>query len=302
LGAVTPQFESVAVDIDDRVATVTLDRPDRLNAFTSTMRDELLASFDMLDRDDDVRVVIVTGAGKAFCAGADLDGQGTVPSEEIAGVPRDGGGMVALRIAAMKKPVIGAINGAAVGVGATMTLPMDVRVAAESARFGFVFVRRGIVPEAASSWFLPRVVGISQATEWALTGRVFGADEALRGRLVSAVVPDGQVVVRAREIAAEIVDTTSAVSVAATRQMLWAMQSESSPWTAHLTETLVIRELRTGGDPEEGRRSFLERRSPVFPMRVSSAYPASGPSWPRRPDGLADGVGSLAEPGSSPES
>jgi enoyl-CoA hydratase/carnithine racemase len=260
---VSPDFSQILLDVEDQVATITLNRSDRLNAFTPIMRRELVEALDMTDADDSIRVVIVTGAGRGFCAGADL-GDATAPPftyagtdqqdglsvpEEIGGIPRDGGGILALRLAASRKPVIGAINGPAVGVGATMTLPMDVRIASDQARFGFVFARRGIVPEAASSWFLPRVVGISQAAEWALTGRILDASEALAGRLVSRVVPGADLLSVARGIAAEIADHTSAVSVAATRRMLWSSLSESSPWRAHMTETLVIREMKRGGDP-----------------------------------------------------
>lgn len=203
------EFSQILYESADRVATLTLHRPDRLNAFTTTMARELVAAFDAADADDDVRVVLMTGAGRAFCAGADLGrGASTFDAtdpvraaeragfETIGGVPRDGGGTVSLRIAASRKPVIVAVNGPAVGVGATMTLPADVRIAGQSARFGFVFARRGLVPEAASSWFLPRVVGISQAMEWIATGRVFDAAEALGGRLVSRVLPDDELLPR----------------------------------------------------------------------------------------------------------
>ena len=230
------EFSQIRYESADHVATITLHRPDRLNAFTTTMARELVAAFDAADADDDVRVVLMTGAGRAFCAGADLGrGASTFDAtdpvraaeragfETIGGVPRDGGGTVSLRIAASRKPVIVAVNGPAVGVGATMTLPADVRIAGQSARFGFVFARRGLVPEAASSWFLPRVVGISQAMEWVATGRVFDAAEALGGRLVSRVLPDNELLPAARALAAEIAENTSAVSVALARQLMWSM-------------------------------------------------------------------------------
>jgi enoyl-CoA hydratase/carnithine racemase len=282
--------EHIEVTVEGSVATITLNRPDKLNAFTTTMQHELVAAFDQTDSDDSVRAVIITGAGRGFCAGADLSG-GPVPadpdqSDLIAGAPRDGGGVVSLRIAASLKPTIAAVNGAAVGVGVTMTLPMDIRIAAESARFALPFARRGIVPEAASSWFLPRVVGISQAMEWAMTGRLFGAHEALAGGLVSRVVPDDELLATARGIAEEIATNTSAVSVAATRRMLWSMLSEASPWTAHRLETHLIRELKAGADPAEGAASFLEKRAPAFTMRVSEDLPPTTPPWPVRPDGL----------------
>jgi enoyl-CoA hydratase/carnithine racemase len=255
------------------------------------MRQELVAAFDRTDADDDVRVVIVTGAGRGFCAGADLSAPAVPPPDPpaedlIAGVPRDGGGVVALRIAASLKPVIAAVNGPAVGVGVTMTLPMDIRLAAASARFALAFARRGIVPEATSSWFLPRVVGVSQAMEWALTGRTFDAAEALRGGLVSRVVPDEDLLDTAKQIATEIAGNTSPVSVAATRRMIWSTLSEPSPWTAHRTETLVIRQMKEGGDAAEGGASFLEKRPPRFPMRVSTSLPGATPVWPARPADL----------------
>jgi enoyl-CoA hydratase/carnithine racemase len=273
-----------------------LHRPDRLNAFTATMARELIAAFDATDADDNVRVVLLTGSGRGFCAGADL-GRGAstfdatdrtqaaerVDFETIGGVPRDGGGMVSLRIAASRKPVIIAVNGPAVGVGATMTLPADVRIAAESARFGFVFARRGLVPEAASSWFLPRIVGISQAMEWVATGRVFDAAEALAGRLVSRVVPDAELLPAARALAAEIAENTSAVSVALSRQLLWSMLGASTPWEAHRLDSRAIFELGQGPDAAEGVTSFLEKRPPKFPGRIGD-FADTVPPWPARPD------------------
>src|SRR6188472_2914425 len=237
------EYTQILYDVEDNIATITLNRPDRMNAFTGTMMYELVDAFDQIDADDDVRAVIVTGAGRGFCAGADLGGGGETFSrggsdiQTPQGVPRDGGGIVSLRIFECTKPVIGAINGAAVGVGVTMTLPMDIRLASEQAEFGFVFARRGIVPEACSSWFLPRVVGISQAMEWVATGRVFDAEEALRGRLVSRVVPDADLLPTAYALAAEIVENTSAVAVGAARQLLWSMLSAPSPWDAHRAES-----------------------------------------------------------------
>lgn len=223
------EYTAIHYDVSGPVATITLDRPQRLNAFTARMALELIDALDAVDADDNVRVVIVTGAGRGFCAGADLgeeadtfnvqrdSGVGSIHGE-IDGVPRDSGGAVSLRIASCSKPVIGAINGPAVGVGVTMTLPMDIRIAADTARFGFVFARRGIVPEAASSWFLPRVVGISQAMEWVATGRVFDAAEARSGGLVSRVVPEEALLDTAAELAHEIGSNTSAVSVAVSRR------------------------------------------------------------------------------------
>ena len=287
-------YTEIRYDVAGGIATITLDRPERLNAFTHTMARELIAAFDEIDAADDVRVVVVTGAGRGFCAGADLGGgadtfhAGRQPedarAETIDGVPRDGGGMVSLRIAACTKPVIAAYNGPAVGVGVTMTLPMDIRIAAESAKFGFVFARRGIVPEAASTWFLPRVVGISQAMEWVATGRVFGPDEARAGGLVSRVVPDAELLPAAYGIAREIADNTSAVSVAVARQLLWGMLGWPTPWDAHRYDSKAMFEVGQGPDAAEGVASFLEKRTAEFPGRVSKDFPASVPRWPVRPD------------------
>lgn len=285
----------ISCETSDGICTITLNRPDRLNAFTATMAGELIDAFDAVDADDSVRVVVVTGAGRGFCAGADLGaGAGTFDRAEldearsalgeIDGVPRDGGGTVSLRIAACRKPVIGAFNGPAVGVGVTMTLPMDVRIAAESARFGLVFSRRGIVPEAASSWFLPRIVGISQAMEWVATGRVFGAEEARAGGLVSRVVPDDELLAVAHGLAREIADNTSGVSVAAARQLLWGMLGESTPWEAHRRDSKAMSELGAAPDAAEGVAAFLDKRPAQFPMSVRDDFPESVPTWPQRPD------------------
>ncbi|TCP50074.1 enoyl-CoA hydratase/carnithine racemase [Tamaricihabitans halophyticus] len=290
-----PPYTEIDYTSADGIATITLRRPDRLNAFTTTMATELIDAFNVADADDAVRVVLVTGAGRGFCAGADLGGgAATFDAEEngrasqtplgtVDGVPRDGGGTVSLRIAEMRKPVIGAINGPAVGVGVTMTLPMDIRIAAEEARFGFVFARRGIIPEAASSWFLPRVVGISQAMEWVATGRVFDAAEALAGGLVSRVVPADELLPVAREIAGEIVTNTSAISVGVARQLLWSMLGSPTPWDAHRYDSKAMVELGAGADAAEGVTAFLEKRAARFPMRLSADYPAAIPRWPARP-------------------
>lgn len=279
-------FSEIEYAVADRVATVTLKRPERLNAFTFTMRRELIEAFDLLDADDQVRAVVVTGAGRAFCAGADLSGGGGTfghgEGELIDGYPRDGGGTVALRVAACLKPVIAAINGPAVGVGVTMTLPMDVRLAADTARFGFVFARRGIVTEAASSWFLPRIVGIAQAMEWSATGRVFPAAEALEGRLVSRVYPQDELLPAAYALAREIADNTSAVSVAAIRRLMWSGLSADSPWQAHAADSRLMAELGGAPDAVEGVTAFLEKRPAKFPMTVSSDLPEGLPNWPYR--------------------
>jgi len=292
-------YEHIALDVDDRIATITLDRPERLNAFTGRMMHELLDAFDRTDGDDDVRVVIVTGRGRGFCAGADLEAGGATfdagargsdddPAAARSGDDeldrlRDGGGRVALRIFDSIKPVMAAINGPAVGVGITMTLPMDVRLAAESAKMGFVFARRGIVPEACSSWFLPRVVGISRAMEWVATGRVFPASEALAGGLVRDVLPDAELLPAAHALAAEIAEHTSGVSVALARQMLWRMLGADHPMEAHKVDSRAIDQMGRSADAREGVTSFLEKRPPVFPLRPSTDIPPVMPWWEDRP-------------------
>ena len=285
----------VRFEVADGIAQIVLDRPDKLNAFTPTMAREITAAFDRTDADDGVRVVILTGAGRAFCAGADMSGRGrstfaNTPERlaeradfgTVGGVLRDGGGVVALRIAASVKPVIAAVNGPAVGVGVTMTLPADIRIASDTARFGFVFARRGIVPEAASSWFLPRVVGISQAMEWMATGRIFDAAEAKDGGLVSRVVPAADLLPTARELAAEIAQHTSAVSVALTRRMLWSMLGADSPWEAHKLDSMALAQTGLSKDAQEGVAAFLEKRPPVFADRVADHVDVV-PAWPSRP-------------------
>jgi enoyl-CoA hydratase/carnithine racemase len=273
------ECSQIRYEVSEQIATITLNRPDQLNAFTNTMMREVIDAFDQVDADDDVRVVIVTGAGRAFCAGADLSaGGGTFArggSDEStnAGVPRDGGGKVALRIFECLKPVIAAINGPAVGVGITMTLPMDIRLVSTSAKIGFVFARRGIVPEACSSWFLPRLVGISQAAEWCYSGRVFGADEALAGRLARSVHQPDDLLPAARVLAAEIAANTAPVSVAMTRRMLWTMLTADHPMEAHRVDSRAILERGHSADTREGVESFLAKRVPAFPDRISDGLP-----------------------------
>jgi enoyl-CoA hydratase/carnithine racemase len=286
-------YEQILYEVADGVATITLNRPEQLNAFTVRMMRELLDAFDRTDADDDVRAVIVTGAGRGFCAGADLSGGGETfdantkgPEVGIGGdghrIPRDGGGLVSLRIFDSLKPVIAAINGPAVGVGITMTLPMDIRIAADDAKIGFVFARRGIVPEAASSWFLTRAVGISRAMEWVATGRVFPATEGLDAGLFRSVHPKGEVVAVARSIAREIADNTSPVSVALSRQMLWKMLGADHPMEAHKIDSRGVHSRGASADAREGVLSFLEKRPAVFPMRVSDGMPDWFPWWPAR--------------------
>jgi enoyl-CoA hydratase/carnithine racemase len=270
-------FEEIRYEVQDHVLTITLHRPDRLNAFTGTMARELIEAFDRADADDEVRAVVVTGAGRAFCAGADLGAGGDTfdwrDRQADGEVPRDGGGVVTLRIFDSAKPVIAAINGPAVGVGITMTLPMDVRLAAAGAKIGFVFARRGIVPEACSSWFLPRVVGISQAMEWCATGRVFTAEEALAGGLVRGVHPAGEVLGAARELAAEIAEHAAPVSVALTRRLLWTNLGAEHPMAAHRADSRAMFSRGQSDDAREGVTSFLEKRPAQFSDRVSDGLP-----------------------------
>ncbi|MEI7882910.1 MAG: crotonase/enoyl-CoA hydratase family protein [Actinomycetota bacterium] len=279
------KYTEIIYEVSNNIATVTMHRPDKMNAFTGVMMNELLQVFDEIDADDNVRAVIVTGSGRAFCAGADLShGADTFSDGKMSGqtptsVRRDGGGMVTLRMFRCNKPIIGAINGAAVGIGATMTLPMDIRIAADTAKMGFVFTRRGIVPEACSSWFLPRLVGIAQAQEWVLTGRVFLADEALRGGLVRSIHPQAELLQVARDLAQEIVDNTAPVSVALARQMMWRMLGASHPMEAHRVDSRGIQERGRSADTREGVMSFLQKRPAVFTDMVSTDIPDIFVGW-----------------------
>lgn len=279
------EYSQILFDVADHIATITLHRPDRMNAFTGTMMNEVIDAFDQTDADDDVRAVIVTGSGRAFCAGADLGGGGETFAkggsdvQTDVGVPRDGGGLTSLRIFNSKKPVIGAINGASVGVGVTMTLPMDIRLASEHAKFGFVFSRRGIVPEACSSWFLPRVVGISQAVEWCYSGRVFPAQEALDGGLVRSIHAADDLIPTARAIAADIAENSAPVSVALTRQMMWRMLGADHPMEAHKADSRGILARGRSADAKEGVESFLEKRTADYTNRVSDELPDLFPGW-----------------------
>ena len=258
---------------------ISLNRPEKLNAFTKTMQDELIKVFDYTDQSDDIKSVVITGEGRAYCAGADLvDGPNTFNYAEEGNRlsnddHRDGGGLVALRIFKSKKPVIGAINGDAVGVGATMTLPMDIRIASKSARFGFVFSRRGAVPEACSSWFLPRIVGISKALDWCYTGKVFNSQEALQHGLVSDVISDDKLIERALEIGSSYSSKTSAISVSLARQMMWNMLAATHPEEAHILDSMAMERMGKSPDIKEGIASFLEKRAPKFPMKVSKDLP-----------------------------
>ncbi len=272
------EFEQIRTEVSNQVLTVTLNRPERLNAWTATMGEELRDALDRADADDRVRAVVITGAGRGFCAGADLAGGGDTfdwrERERAGAIPRDNGGQFTLRVFECTKPVIAAINGPAVGVGATMTLPMDIRMAADTAKMGFVFARRGIVPEACSSWFLPRVVGISRAMEWVATGRVFSAQEALEAGLVRSLHPPDELLDAAHDLALEIAENTAPVSVALARRMLWTMLGAEHPMIAHRADSRGMFSRGQSADAHEGVTAFLEKRPAVFPDRVS--------------DGLAD--------------
>ena len=284
-------YTQILVDKTDGIATITLNRPEKMNAHTRTMGEETMAAMDDIDADDDVRAVIFTGAGeRAFCAGADLtpEGGGHVFSDptQVDDLSdervRDGGGLLTLRLFESKKPLISACNGVAVGVGSTMQLAMDIRLAASHARYGFVFARRGIVPEAASSWFLPRLVGISQALEWCYSGRVFDAEEAKAGGLVRSVHAPEDLMLEARSIAREIAANTSAVSVSMTRAMMWRLMNTDHPMEAHKIDSRAIYRLSRGADAKEGIASFLEKRDPQYPGKVSEDMPDFYPWWETR--------------------
>lgn len=282
------EFTQIRYDVADGIATITLNRPEKMNAFTRVMMDELIAAFDRTDADDAVKVVIMTGSGeRAFCAGADLtpaDGGKPFASDDVIEDlsdtrVRDGGGLLVLRMFESKKPIIGAINGVAVGVGATMQLPMDIRVASNKARFGFVFARRGIAPDGCASWFLPRIVGLPLALEWCMTGRVFDAEEALRGGLVRSLHDPEDVMPTAVALAREIIDNTAPVSVAMTRAMLWRLAQADHPMEAHKIDSRAIYRLSKGVDAKEGVESFLEKRAPRYPGKVSQDMPEVYPWW-----------------------
>jgi enoyl-CoA hydratase/carnithine racemase len=289
-----PTLEAVLYSVADGIATITLHRPEKMNAFTAQMRDELVAAFDETDADDAVRAVIITGAGRAFCAGADLSSGGKTfdyaarneaarDAYRVGDVYRDGGGIVTLRIFRSLKPVIGAINGAAVGIGVTMQLPMDIRMASTDARFGFVFARRGITPEGASSWFLPRLVGMQTALEWCFTGRVFKAQEALDRGLVRSLHAPEDLMPAVRALAREIADNTAPVSIALTRQMLWRMAGAEHPMRAHRIDSRAIQARGQSPDAGEGVSSFLEKRQPAYLNKVSSDMPNFFPWWDEPP-------------------
>lgn len=286
-------FETLLYSVDSGIATITLHRPDKLNAFTTTMMLELIEAFDATDADDAVRAVIVTGSGRAFCAGADLGSggqtfdydarQAEADGERREGdVYRDGGGRVTLRIFDSLKPVIAAINGPAVGIGATMLLPMDIRLASSEARIGFVFSRRGITPEAASAWFLPRLVGISTALEWCYSGRIFPATEAQERGLVRTLFPGHELLAGARKLAHELTEHSAPVSIALTRQMMWKLHGADHPMEAHKVDSRSIQSRGRSADANEGVTAFLEKRTAVFPNTVSADMPTFYPWWTER--------------------
>jgi len=282
------EYTQILVEKDGPIATITLNRPEKMNAYTRVMMKEMIEAFDDTDADDAIRAVIITGSGdRAFCAGADLtpEGGGHVFSDpnQVDDLSdervRDGGGRLTLRMFQSTKPLISACNGVAVGVGATMQLPVDIRLASDNARYGFVFAKRGIVPEACSSWFLPRLVGQQQALEWCMTGRIFGAEEALAGGLIRSIHPQGELMAAARDLALEIAENTSAVSVAMTRAMLWRIPSQPHPMMAHRVDSRSIYTLSRGKDAIEGVQSFLEKRPAEFPGKVSQDMPGFYPWW-----------------------
>jgi len=286
-----PTFETLLYDVADGIATITLNRPDRLNAFNTQMMKDMIAAFDATDADDAVRVVIVTGAGRGFCAGADLAAGGDTFNYDarsasdqaaragVGGVNRDGGGLLTLRIFESLKPVISACNGPAVGVGVTMQLAMDIRLASETARYGFVFARRGLNPEAASSWFLPHLVGVQTALEWCYTGRIFPASEAHEKGFVRSVHAPDELLPAATALAREIADNTAPVSVAITRQLIWRMAGAAHPMDAHRADSRGIQARGKSGDAREGVTSFLEKRPAQYPDKVSKDLPDIWPHW-----------------------
>jgi enoyl-CoA hydratase/carnithine racemase len=280
-------YETILYEAKDGILTLTLNRPSKLNAFNEQMRREMMDACDRADADDDVKVVIVTGAGRAFCAGADLSSGGKAfdadnRADRASGLNPDGGGRLTLRLYELNKPIIAAINGAAVGVGVTMTLAMDIRLAADVAKFGFVFARRGIVPEACSSYFLPRAVGISQALEWCYSGNVFPAEEAYEGGLVKKPVPKDELLQTARAIARDIADNTAPVSVALVRHMMWRMLAADHPMEAHKIDSRGVYHRGRSADAKEGVESFLEKRPAEFSGKVSTDMPAYFPWWTER--------------------
>jgi enoyl-CoA hydratase/carnithine racemase len=286
--------QAVTYQCEDGIAIITLNREDKLNAFNLKMADQIIAHLDETDQDDAVKAVIFTGAGRAFCAGADLSGGGDTFSKASGGNDakgadgsidysaesvRDIGGLVTLRIFDSKKPVIAAINGAAVGVGITMTLAMDIRLGSEHTKAGFIFAKRGIVPEAASSYFLPRIVGISKALEWCYSGKILKPTELHDAGLLNEIVPHEQLLARAKEIAQQFIQDCAPVSISLTRQMLWRGLGMSHPMEAHRVDSRAAAWRARSADIKEGVESFLEKRAPKFTDRVSRDMPDFYPWW-----------------------
>jgi enoyl-CoA hydratase/carnithine racemase len=288
-------YEQILTEVSDNILTITLNRPDKMNAYTLKMGDELIDAFTKANQNDDVRCIIVTGAGECFCAGADLSGGiKSFDIKELANIKnqdiewsqpqfRDPGGLISLSIFNSLKPVIGATNGPAIGIGSTMQLPMDFRVASESSRFGFVFAQRGVVPEACSSWFLPKIVGISKALDWTLTGRIFDAEEALKAGLISSIHKPDNLLSDARELAGQIIQKTSQISIALIRQMMWRSLGSDHPMEAHKIESRAFLSMGMSDEAKEGVMSFLEKRPAHFPGKVSKDMPAIFPWWKDKP-------------------
>ena len=277
-------YEQILYDVDANILTLTLNRPDKLNAFTGTMMSEMIDALDRADADDSVKAIIITGAGRGFCAGADLASGGNTFNADStgSGLQRDGGGQLTLRLFDCKKPVISACNGPAVGIGATMQCAMDIRLASDNARYGFVFAKRGIVPEACSSWFLPRLVGISQALEWTYSGRVFSAEEAQKGGLVRSIHKPADLLPAARDLAHEFAEQTSSISIAMTRNMMWKMLGADHPMEAHKIDSRGVYFTGRSADAQEGVKSFLEKRPADFAGKVSQDMPEFFPWWEPR--------------------
>ena len=277
-------YEAIIYEVEDNILTITLNRPERLNAFNGQMSSEIHNALDRADADDDVKAIIFTGAGRGFCAGADLSsGNETFDYESDGrGIHPDGGGVLTLRLFECLKPVISACNGPAVGVGATMQCAMDIRMASDKARYGFVFSKRGIVPEACSSWFLPRCVGINTALEWAYSGRIFDAQEALEKRFVRSVHKENDLMPAARDLAHEFAEQTSSISVTMIRHMMWKMLGADHPMEAHKIDSRGVYFTGKSEDAREGVQSFLEKRPAKFPGKVSTDMPEFFPWWEER--------------------
>ena len=277
-------YEAINYEVENNILVITLNRPEKLNALNGKMSSEILDALDRADSDDNVKAIIFTGQGRAFCAGADLSGGNTTfdYDSDGRGIHPDGGGVLTLRIFECMKPVISACNGPAVGVGATMQCAMDIRLASENAKYGFVFSKRGIVPEACSSWFLPRCVGINTALEWTYSGRIFDASEALERKFIRSIHKESDLLTDAKKLATEFANQTSAVSVAMTRQMMWKMLGADHPMEAHKIDSRGVYFTGKSADAHEGVQSFLEKRPAEFKDKVSEDMPEFFPWWEKR--------------------